>query len=383
MSGTRTNKDLDGPRPARPGELDGVLNLADEVMRVEQGHAPSIAVDYPFIYNDDNLENIVVVTDGALVVATVAIWVNEIEVGAARLSVGGINCLATRTGYRGRGLATTVMRGAQARMAELGCHVGRLTTNIAKWYRRLGWENAAVQYDIQLNHSNVEMFAPLPGDVTYACHDDPFDDDVLDAVVALRRADRLGGVRTAGLMRTLLGSGSDPDVAAGPRIVVARRGSDPVSYLIDRGGSITEWGGSADLVAGLLRAWFLAEARRRTGDIEIDAKTRVPLSEIMGVIAPRAGHGFIEGLRPRSLPVNREYWGMLYVVDPRGILDAFGLDDVDLAEADGLYTLTRGGATVTVDRPRLAKLLFGPERIDEFAADRLPLVFYEWPLEHV
>ena len=51
---------LDEPRAARRGELDAVLDLANEVMRVEKGFPPSIAVDYPFIYNDANLENIVI-----------------------------------------------------------------------------------------------------------------------------------------------------------------------------------------------------------------------------------------------------------------------------------------------------------------------------------
>ena len=84
-----------------------------------------------------------------------------------------------------------------------------------------------------------------------------------------------------------------------------------------------------------------------------------------------------------SLPRHHDYWGMLYIIDPRGILDSFGLQDIGVNESNGQFNLTRGDESVTVTRQGLAKLLFGPERTCEFAQDVLPLLFWEWPIEHV
>jgi hypothetical protein len=78
-----------------------------------------------------------------------------------------------------------------------------------------------------------------------------------------------------------------------------------------------------------------------------------------------------------------DYWGMLYIIDPRGILEAFELDEISVMETEGRFTLTRGEGSVCVSRQELAKLLFGPEPISDFARDVLPLPFWEWPIEHV
>ncbi len=55
---------LEGPRREQPDELDDVLVLANEVMRVGQGMEPTNATDYPFIYKRENAKNITVVKDG-------------------------------------------------------------------------------------------------------------------------------------------------------------------------------------------------------------------------------------------------------------------------------------------------------------------------------
>ncbi len=91
---------FEGPRAARPGELESVLEATNRVMRVSAGHEPTIANDYPFIYNEQNLENIMIIKHGSRVVSSVAIWVNAIEIGAACLKDYGATalCLASPIG---------------------------------------------------------------------------------------------------------------------------------------------------------------------------------------------------------------------------------------------------------------------------------------------
>ena len=86
MKGDRTN--LEGPGRAQPDELEGILVLANEVMRVGQGMKPTFATDYSFIYNRKNAENIMVVKDGDRFVSMVGMWMNTVEVGNARLRAG-------------------------------------------------------------------------------------------------------------------------------------------------------------------------------------------------------------------------------------------------------------------------------------------------------
>ena len=77
------------------------------------------------------------------------------------------------------------------------------------------------------------------------------------------------------------------------------------------------------------------------------------------------------------------YAQMIRLLDPQGILHAFGHDDITVTEQADTFTLRRAGQTATLDRPSLTKLFFGPERVSDFAADVFPLPFWQWPLEHV
>ncbi len=374
--------ELDGPRPARPDEMESIIALANQVMRIGQGLEPTIATDYPFVYNSGNAENVTVVMDGSRTVSMVGSWINTVEIGDARLRSGGINCLATLPGYRGRGLATKVMNAAAEHMADAGCHIGRLTTDITNWYYRLGWENAGYLCTYRFNHSNVGILPGLPEavELTYGAE---FDENVVAAIVDLRRSDRLGGSRTADVMRELLDAGSDPNLMGNKRYVMAQRAGTPVAYCLDSDHGIVEWGGPADLVAGLVRTWFERRVGERGGNLLPESQAKVEESPELTLVAPGNGHPFLDLLRELGFPCQADYWGMLYIIDPRGILDAFGLTNISVAEEGGRFTLSRGDESVRVSRQELAKLLFGPERISDFADDGLPLMFWEWPLEHV
>jgi len=374
---------LEGPRPARRDERDALLDTLDAVMRIPKGQGPTIATDYPHVYDEDNLENVMIVKDGDRVVSCCAIWVNTIEFGPSRLKAGGINCLATLPEYRHRGLASKVMEACHRRMRELGCHVGRLSTDITNWYRRLGWESAGVLCTYELNRSNISLFPVLPGDVRLRCVEHPYDDATLDTIIRLRNADRLGGIRTPELLRTLLESRGDPKVLSKPRVVLAEGRARAQAYLLDRDRGIIEWAGPGQTVAGLVRAWYEACDDPDASTSMRDENFKLAYTDQMALIAPRYDHPLVELLKSLSLPCRVDYYGMLYVIDPRGILDAFGLKDMSITQTDGRYTLERGPDKVTVDLRQLAKLLFGPERIADLASDVLPLPFWQWPIEHV
>ncbi len=371
---------LEGPRPAQPEELPQIIALANHVMR--GGREPTIATDYSFIYNLENVRNVIVVKDDDIVVSMAGVWTNTTRAGDAAIQAGGINCVATSPGYRGQGLASHTMRAAVEHMAGLGCHVGRLTTEINAWYHRLGWEDTGSLFTYSLNHSNVDLLPALPHGVVVE-EGTHFDDEVLDAILRLRHSDRLGGERTPQIMRELLAADNDPSLVGNKRHVLAIQDGSFVSYCLDSDHGIVEWGGDCGLVAGLVRQWFMMRVGQRAGHPATGSQQKVPDSPELALVAPAEGHPFADLLRSLSIPCRRGYWGMLYVIDPRGVLDSFGLNDINVSQSNDQFTLTRGAESIAVTRQGLAKLLFGPERTSDFARDVLPLLFWEWPLEHV
>jgi len=364
---------LDGPRAARPDEREQLLSLLNEIHRAGKGLPPSIATDWPHIYDPDNLDNVLVVSDGEAIIASVGLWVNDVALGSVRLRVGGINCLATRPEYRRRGLGAGVMQAAHARMAELGCHVGLLGTAITEWYRRLGWELAGRARSYRLDRGNIGLLPPLPEGTELRVAGE----DALPEVIRLHHGDRLGGLRWKETFARIYRARGAPDV------VLAWRKGTAHAYLLARRGSVIEWGGQAEAVASLLRAWFERCDDPSASTSLRDASFRAVHRPELTLTAPGGGHGLLALLDRLGIPYSTSYTGMLYVADPRGILDAFGLEEVAVAAEGERFTLTRGKDSVTLDRRALAKLLFGPERVSSFAAEVLPLPFWQWPLEHV
>ena len=79
---------------------------------------------------------------------------------------------------------------------------------------------------------------------------------------------------------------------------------------------------------------------------------------------------------------------MLLLIDPQGVLDAYGVDRAALEitpldEAAGTFTVRVGTEVLTLDRGQLTKLLFGPERLVQGTEGLLPLPFWQWRLEQV
>ncbi len=130
---------LDGPRAARPQDYDAIMATLNLIFRTAAGRAPTVAIDWPHVYDRSNLHNVSIFTEGHQVAASAAVWPNEVVLGDVRLRVGGVNCVGVLPQYRKLGLGAQLMSAVHDCLRALGCHVGLLSTDIDNWYRSLGW----------------------------------------------------------------------------------------------------------------------------------------------------------------------------------------------------------------------------------------------------
>jgi hypothetical protein len=291
-----------------------------------------------------------------------------VQLGTARLKVAGLNCVATLSEYRRRGLASHLMRGAVKRMLALRCHLGLVSAMIPNWYRRTGWELAGRMRTYQINRGNVGMLPKLP-DKMYV---EGATETTLEEAFGIYCQHNLGGIRTREIFRRLLNSRYVTEM------LVARTADQGVAYLLAAGQRIIEWGGPAVFVAGLVRTWFgrLDEGGRAKGE-------GPSTTDSIALVAPPEGHGLIDLFYQLCIPCSVNYARMMLPLDPGGILRAFNLHDILIRENTGAFTLTSRTQEVSLDRTALTKLLFGPERVTDFAVDRFPLPFWQWPLDCV
>ena len=137
------------------------------------------------------------------------------------------------------------------------------------------------------------------------------------------------------------------------------------------------------MVAGLVRAWFERCDDPNASTSERDASGKTTLQDKITLTAPCGGHPFVEMLDRLRIPYSVGYSGMIYLVDPEGVLDAFGHKEIALSAENEKFTLVRGDEKETLTKTKLTKLFFGPERPVRFSQDTFPLPFWQWPIEHV
>lgn len=85
----------------------------------------------------------------------------ELQVGPARLRLGALGDVATKTPYQRRGYASRLMVEAVRRMSARGDHVSALFTFSYEYYRRFGWEVAGDNWGLFLKRAEfgLEQFA--------------------------------------------------------------------------------------------------------------------------------------------------------------------------------------------------------------------------------
>lgn len=370
MNNSSSHTKIEGPRQARPADRGAILTTANHVMRIGP---PTIARDWPHVYDPANIENVIIMTAGKQVASMVGVWPNDIQLGSVKLRVGGINCMVTLPEFRRGNLGSQVMEAAHQHMQALGCQVGLLSTKIANWYRRLGWERAGSACFYHFDRANIPLLPALPGDVQLHSAGE----EAIDEVIHLHHTDHLGGIRTPDVFQQIL------KACTNRPIIFARRGNQALAYLLARDRTVIEWGGPAETVVGLVRAWFESIDDSNASTSGRDASRQPVLNDQMTVVAPRVGHAFAQLLDQLGIPCRVDYLGMLYLIDPRGVLDAFDHKEIALSSRDGTFTVTRGGEEITLTRTELTKLFFGPERVSDFANDVFPLPFWQWQTERV
>jgi hypothetical protein len=368
----RLPEGFDGPRACGPYDLAPALDLINLVFRTQAAagppRAPSMGWDYSHVYNPHNLQNVRIVNHFGRPVSSVGIYPTTVQTPQGTLNVGGINAVETHPDYRRLGLATITMRDAQARMLEMGMHVGLLSTGIANWYRKLGWERAGQQLTFTFDRRNVSCLPDAAGlDVTedWPSH--------LDELCALRRSSGVGAARSPDRFALLA-------VRKTTRLFLARRDGSVVAYAAVSGASVREYAGETADVMALLRHAFQtiedlpARSTERRGSQQGQFE--------MMVHTPAGTAELPAHLLALGIPSALTYMGMLIILDPPGLLAALGVDAAVERRDDG-WRLRHGGRTLDLTEGELVKLVFGPERRPDVAPDLFPVECYQWPLDRV
>jgi predicted N-acetyltransferase YhbS len=129
-------------RSCTPAELPALIALLDQEFIYSKGRSVSLAQRFPTALNAANCPNILLACRGEDIVA--AIVIKRFDWIAPERSRRGamIGMVCTRAAERGQGLASQLLRTAQAQLRADGTAFAVLFTAQPEFYRRLGWTTA-------------------------------------------------------------------------------------------------------------------------------------------------------------------------------------------------------------------------------------------------
>lgn len=132
------NRTVDRPRPCLPAELPELIAAVNQVFRPRGG---DMARDYPLLFGERNLENLMLVRDADGVVAHAGLCLRQASLHGVTLTVAAVGAVFTRPALRGHGLGAAVVGAALDRARAAGAALA-LVSGDGPLYRRLGFTPA-------------------------------------------------------------------------------------------------------------------------------------------------------------------------------------------------------------------------------------------------
>lgn len=352
--------------------LDPAVELMNRVLR----EATTVVEEFPLVFRSGFSGQVVSLGDEENVRSTCAILLREAICPHANFTMGLIGSVSTDNGYRGTGLATSVLLAAEERLAEQGAVISMLWADDPRFYFARGYRPVGSENDFLIDDEIIAAMPQIDGvrpataedagaiHKLYSTHSSRINRAPVETIVLLE----CPGMTT--LVREV-----DGRVVA---YACMGRGEDLA-------GTVHEWGGDTTSVLGLTRV----HAESIEGDkpsFLIAPCNETEIAERMTEI----GSPPVTGLLGLAKIINRGAAAKL-------LMDLLGEEAVvkytpDAPEAEQVQIVTACGSEYLNDDSLLVLLFSGKgERAETEAfgdyfgisVDRLPLQSFVWGLDSI
>lgn len=339
---------MEGPRPLHEHELGGLIKFLSDHLRPQQGW--SIADEYPLAIQNENLNNVRVITDNGNFLSAAVMRPLVIKSPAGLFKAAAIGSVVTNPANRNQGLSRQVMDDCLKEAAAHGCDFAILWTNLFDFYRKFGFELAGTEISLDIP-SNIKI--PEAPELRYL----QSNRIEADALLRLYNQHTTGTIRTADDIRKFLQIPNSHVYTAWDNdnrlqaYAIEGKGADLEGY-------IHEWGGGVSKLLPLLK--FAVQQRRR------------PLT----LIAPSHSNNLIRQLTALGAKEHSGILGMIKILNPPNFLlkikkfvRAMGVDDIVLEPREGNYYLGYRQEIFRTDiEADLVRLIFGPLKASDLKA---------------
>lgn len=339
---------MEGPRPLHEHELSDLIQFLSTHLRPQQGW--SIAEEYPLAIQNENLNNVRVITEGGNFLSAAVMKPLVVKSPAGLFKAAAIGSVVTNPAHRNQGFSKQVLEDCLKAASDHGCDFAILWTNLFDFYRKLGFELAGTEISLTIP---THFKAPDAPELRYMDTNrvDP------DAILRLYNQHTTGTLRAADDIRKFLNIPNSRVFTAWDRenrlqaYAVQGKGADLEGY-------IHEWGGGVSKLIPLLK-YAVAQEKR-------------PLT----LIAPSHSANLIRQLELLGAKQHSGILGMIKILNPSNFLmkikkfvRAMGVDEIVLEPREGNFYLGYKQEIFRTDiEADLVRLIFGPLKASDLKA---------------
>jgi len=248
---------MEGPRGTRKEEFDQVLKLVNYVFRESNNQPPDMEKRYPFLFNEDNLENLRIILKDNRPISHIGISEAEIIVYGCRTKIGSIGSVCTYPQYRGRGFATLLLENTIKKLDDDGADV-MLVSGEGGLYKRAGCTEAGRVHKFKISGDDLKRFNPQAMEVF------PYEEKNLENIVRVYQKERVRFFRSLEDFKKILTTGLAMDREA--EILTVHKAHEFLGYLAvqipeekegkERISNVAEYSGIRRAILGAVKPIF-------------------------------------------------------------------------------------------------------------------------------
>lgn len=212
---------VEGPRPARPEELEAVVALVNDVFRHEG--PPIIQQEFPQLFSPENAHSLYIMLEDGVPVSHIGVYEQHMHIGPVTLPVGCIGAVGTRSDRRGQGYAGATLACAIHTMRSHGVLLMPVSGR-RSLYTRAGCATVGRSYG---EKRTLEELGPLACDRYRIV---PWDDKYLAALTALHQLEPVRYHWPAEELGKLM----EENLATSSSAFLALSGREPVAWVLIR-----------------------------------------------------------------------------------------------------------------------------------------------------
>jgi len=356
---------MEGPRGTRKEEFDQVLKLVNYVFRESDNQPPDMEKRYPFLFNEDNLENLRIILKDNRPISHIGISEAEITVYGCRTKIGSIGSVCTYPQYRGRGFATLLLENTIKKLDDDGVDI-MLVSGEGGLYKRAGCTEAGRVHKFRISGDDLKRFHAQNVEVF------PYEEKNLENIVRVYQKERVRFFRPLEDFKKILTTGLAMDRKA--EILTVHKAHEFLGYLAvqipgekegkERISNVAEYSGIRRAILGAVKPIF------NRYDIE-ELSFNIPFHDAEFIYALKE-KGFKS--RIENIP------GTLKIINFPRLMDRFRpyieecldkktSDLIRFNQEKDRFTIGFGREEFNTDARRLAQIVFGTPGKEEIMVE--------------